>query len=221
MTTSNEIYRRFPIFILLCACLINPISSFAARPICTGDCVDTTPEPVTPLPTRTVVYNDHFWEEWNPQWWVWQPGYGDIGRTGSLSGATDKYEVTCPSKTMYLEAQVRDEPHPTSRNPLISIQLSKLSINPRGWLTSNTSVDTIDSDQNYSAPIRLSMRNGVYNLYIFKSGAGPENYSFRFRCGTSTVIDLRGELKPTIDQKIKDTSNSTAVFSPLNYTLTQ
>ena len=108
-----------------------------------------------------------------------------IGSLTAAVSATDVYAVTCSSlgtvPTDHLEAAIEDN---APVNPaLLSVVVSRGN-------TAITSTDTsaVDGDLIYSPFVQLGGGNGVYTVFVNKTGANPENYILAYHCKNSTGL---------------------------------
>ncbi|HTO52721.1 MAG TPA: hypothetical protein VMR50_04975 [Myxococcota bacterium] len=101
------------------------------------------------------------------------------GALGAAASATDFYQVTCsddgsgPPQSLIL--QIQDTTSGSA--PLVGVQ------GQRGSQTTN-SVDPTSGDTNPSPQTYVNGTSGVFDVVVYKTGAGADSYTLTYHCYT-------------------------------------
>ena len=102
-----------------------------------------------------------------------------LGSLGAAASATDSYQVTCsddgsgPPKTLLL--QVQDTTSASA--PLVGVEGHRASQN-------SNSVDATSGDSNPSPLVYVNGGSGVFDVLVYKIGAGADSYTLTYHCYT-------------------------------------
>lgn len=101
------------------------------------------------------------------------------GSLGASASATDFYQITCSDDgtgpPASLVVQVLDAAPVAA--PLVAVHVQ------RGSVAAN-STDAVDGDATPSPQIALDFGAGVFDVLVYKTGAGSESYTLTYHCMT-------------------------------------
>ncbi|MBK8739962.1 MAG: hypothetical protein IPM02_10640 [Betaproteobacteria bacterium] len=101
------------------------------------------------------------------------------GSLGDAAGATDYYQISCTDDGNGVPASFVAQV--TNRSPVAAQVVSVLV--HRGIAAVN-STDTNAGDSAGSPVVFVNGGDGVYNVFVIKTGPGGENYTITFHCMT-------------------------------------
>jgi hypothetical protein len=105
------------------------------------------------------------------------------GSLGAATGATDFYQVTCSDDKSGPPSYLV-----TSIESTISAATPRISVQARFNTSASNATDPINGDGNYSPSGKVTAGGGLYNVLIYKDGAGVQNYALEYHCLTATGV---------------------------------
>jgi hypothetical protein len=112
------------------------------------------------------------------------------GALGAAASSVDVYQTTCSKNTAGATGKFTTRVKALKAGVLVSIQTSK------GKLASHTT-DIKGGDATYSPDTSIKAGGeGLYTIFVDKSGAGAMNYVLETHCQTAAGVSHSGQTEP-------------------------
>jgi hypothetical protein len=105
------------------------------------------------------------------------------GSLGNAAGATDYYQVTCSNDGNGAPSYLI-----TSVKSTVTAPTPHLSVQARVNLSASNATDPTNGDGGSSPSGKLTAGPGLYDVLVFKNGAGPQNYVLVYHCLTDKGV---------------------------------
>ena len=105
------------------------------------------------------------------------------GSLGNAAGAVDFYQVTCSD-----DGNGPPSYMVTSVESTITAPTPRVTVQARVNESASNTTDPTNGDGNASPSGKLTAGGGLYNILLYKDGAGVQNYALEYHCITAKGV---------------------------------